>query len=83
MEEESLENFYEQIESDSTYQSTTLHEQKCQHEYEVLELSPNQKFIIEKWIDAIGSKYNVCAVFYYKLGMKHFFSLLRQLAGLK
>lgn len=83
LEERSVNNVREQLNSDTSYQQALAEECELFQKYESLNLPKEQRQIIERWADAITAKNAAYSMVVFRMGMQCCFSLLIQLAGLK
>ena len=83
LEERSFNNVYEQLKQEEEYKEALQAENFLFKQYEDLELSQEQRKVIEQWTDAIHTKNAAYSMVIFRMGMQYCFSLLIQLANLK
>lgn len=83
LDERQVNNIYENALQDIDYLKATELEKECYKQYENLNLSAEQRKVIEKWVDAIQFQDSSYTAVAFRMGMQCCFSLLWELAGLK
>ena len=82
LEERRYNNVCQNAKQDSDYLKATQREQELSNCYDKLDLSDEQRNIIDRWVDAIHAQEATYSVIVFRMGMQCCFSLLMQLADL-
>lgn len=82
LEERCYNNVCQSAKQDTDYLKATQREQELSNCYDQLDLSDEQRNVIDRWVDAIQAQEAVYSVIVFRMGMQCCFSLLMQLADL-
>ena len=80
LEERRYNNVCQNAKKDAGYLKATQLEQELSNCYDKLDLSDEQRNVIDRWIDAIQAQEAAYSVIVFRMGMQCCFSLLMQLA---
>lgn len=76
-------NLNDHLDSDSRYQNALSAERVFAEQYNLLDLTEEQRSVIDKWVDSIQATNAAYSMAMFRLGMQSCFSLLMQLADKK
>ena len=76
-------NITDHLDSDSRYQNALSAERAFAEQYNLLDLTEEQRSVINKWVDSMQATNAAYSTAMFRLGMQSCFSLLMQLAGRK
>lgn len=76
-------NIYENLKQDKDYLNATNLEEELSNQYERLDLSNEQRKVIEKWVDAIHAQDEAYTVVVFRMAVQYCFAMLLELADLK
>lgn len=82
LEERHYNNVCQNATQDADYLKATQLEQELSNCYDKLDLSDEQRNVIDRWVDAILAQEAAYSVIVFRMGMQCCFSLLMQLADL-
>ena len=82
LEERRYNNVCQNAKQDADYLKATQLEQELSNQYDKLDLSDEQKNVINRWVDAIQTQDAAYSIIVFRMGMQCCFSLLMQLADL-
>lgn len=82
LEERRYNNVCQNAKQDADYLKATQLEQELSNCYDQLDLSDEERNVIDSWIDAIQAQEAAYSVIVFRMGMQCCFSLLMQLADL-
>ena len=83
LEERADNNVRSQLNADPEYQNALEEECNLYQQYENLNLSKEQRKIIENWLNAVTTTNSAYSAVIFRIGMQCCFSLIMQLADLK
>jgi len=76
-------NIYENLKQDKDYLIATNLEEELSNQYERLDLSNEQRKVIDTWIDAIHAQDEAYTAVVFRMAVQYCFSLILELADLK
>lgn len=76
-------NIASQLDGDSRYQNALSAERVLAEQYKSLDLTEEQRSVIDKWVDSMQATSAAYSTVLFRLGMQSCFSLLMQLADKK
>ena len=82
LEERRYNNVCQNAKQDVDYLKATQLEQELSNCYDKLDLSDEQRNVIDRWVDAIQAQEATYSIIVFRMGMQCCFSLLMQLADL-
>lgn len=71
-----------QLEKDDVYQKALAEEHALYEQYKALDLTDEQRAIIDQWGDSVQATNAAYSMAVFRLGMQSCFSLMMRLAGL-
>lgn len=83
LEERHHNSIYQNAKQNSDYLKTTQLEKELSKQYDALNLSDEQRNIIDRWIDAIHAQESAYNAIVFRVAMQCCFSILLELADLK
>lgn len=83
LEERHYNNIYQNAKQDADYLKTTQLEKELNNQYEALDLSAEQRNVIDQWIDAIHAQESSYNAVVFCMAMQCCFALILGLADLK